>query len=113
MISVFEVLLRRGYLEKWLDKLGKYGKCKKTKHLKSTFAKLAASLVECDLRLNVLLTKQQAFLLLDTVTASLFIHIAGPLDLFVPAKYIKIIALNKVDGKFQDRQHATRYEPFD
>ena len=38
---------------------------------------------------NVLLTKQQAFLLLDTVTARLFIHITGPLNLFVQATYIK------------------------
>ena len=90
---MFKALLRRGYTKEWLDKLGKYAKyakCKKTKHLKATFAKLAASSVGCDLRLNVLLTKQQAFLLLDTVTASLFIHIAGPLDLFVPAIYIKL-----------------------
>ena len=39
---------------------------------------------------NVLLTKQQALLLMDTVTASFFIHIAGILDLVVPAKYLKL-----------------------
>ena len=50
---------------------------------------------------NVLLTKQQAILLLDTVTASLFIHITGPSDLFMPAKIYKFIALNDVHSTAQ------------
>ena len=51
--------------------------------------------------MNVLLTKQQDFLLLDTVTARLFIHITGPLDLFVPEKIYKTISLNDMDSKAQ------------
>ena len=54
MIFVFKALLRRGYMSEWLGKLMKYAKSKyekykKTKHLKETFATLAASSVECDL----------------------------------------------------------------
>ena len=51
--------------------------------------------------MNVLLTKQQDLLLLDTVTASLFKHITGPLDLFVPEKIYKVISLNDMDSTAQ------------
>lgn len=63
-----------------------------SKHLKATFATLAVSSAECERgfrAMNAILTKQRASLLLESISANLFIYIVGPpLVLFNPRKYV-------------------------
>ena len=66
----------REYVNKFIEYVRSGGeKNENTKHLKETFATLAVNRGEWFRAMNVILTKQWASLLLDTVSANLFIHV--------------------------------------